>query len=325
MKKKLFIISSVMLSALEISAQNAAAPATGNGISQMITDPMTYIIIMIMVILLATILVMSRVIRLLTWQLAGSPKPVEKPAAAAAAAAVAEKKATVWTKINHWLSDSVPVEKEADVLLDHDYDGIKELDNNLPPWWKYGFYLTIIFSVIYMAHYHVVGSGNVQLDEYQAQLDEAAKQKEERLKLAANEVDENTATMMLAEADLSAGKKIYVDKCLVCHGGAGEGLVGPNLTDDYWIHGGSIKDVFKIVKYGFPSKGMLAWQGQLTPVQMQQVSSYVKSLHGTNPPNPKEPQGDLYKEVAESAEQLQLLPILLQPTALQQPPEYEQQ
>lgn len=290
-----------MLSALDISAQNATAPATGNGISQMITDPMTYIIIMIMVILLATILVMSRVIRLLTWQLAGSPKPVEKPAAAAAAAAVTEKKATVWTKINSWLSDSVPVEKEADVLLDHDYDGIKELDNNLPPWWKYGFYLTIIFSVIYMAHYHVVGSGNVQLDEYQAQLDEAARQKEERLKLAANEVDENTATMMLAEADLSAGKKIYVDKCLVCHGGAGEGLVGPNLTDDYWIHGGSIKDVFKIVKYGFPSKGMLAWQGQLTPVQMQQVSSYVKSLHGTNPPNPKEPQGDLYKETAESA------------------------
>jgi len=303
MKKKLFIISSVMMTALQSFAQTAAAPAPANSIPQVITDPMTYIIIMIMVILLATILVMARVIKLLTWQIAGSPKIAEKPAyVAAATAAAADKKATIWTKINHMLSDSVPVEKESDVLLDHDYDGIKELDNNLPPWWKYGFYLTIVFSVLYMAHYHVVGSGNVQLEEYQAQLEEAEKQKAERLKLAASEVDENTATMMIAEADLSAGKKIYTDKCLVCHGGAGEGLVGPNLTDDYWIHGGSIKDVFKIVKYGFPSKGMLAWQGQLTPVQMQQVSSYVKSLHGTNPPNPKEPQGDLYKEVADSAE-----------------------
>jgi cytochrome c oxidase cbb3-type subunit 3 len=302
MKKKLFIISTLVLGVLELNAQNAAAPAATNGMPQVITDPMTYIILMIMVILLATIMVMARVIRLLTWQIAGSPKRVEKPAAAAAAAAETVKKATVWTKINHMLSDSVPVEKEADVLLDHDYDGIKELDNNLPPWWKYGFYLTIVFSVLYMAHYHVVGSGNVQLEEYQAQLDEAEQQKAERLKLAASEVDENTATMMIAEADLSAGKKIYIDKCLVCHGGAGEGLVGPNLTDDYWIHGGSIKDIFKIVKYGFPSKGMLAWQGQLTPIQMQQVSSYVKSLVGTNPPNPKEAQGDLYKEVADSAE-----------------------
>ncbi len=303
MKKKLFILSSAMLSAMQLSAQNAAAPAATSSMPQIIADPMTYIILMIMVILLATILVMSRVIRLLTWQLAGSPKTVEKPSAASAAAAVVtEKKATVWTKINHWLSDSVPIEKEADVMLDHDYDGIKELDNNLPPWWKYGFYLTILFSVIYMAHYHVVGSGNVQLEEYQAQLAEAEMLKAERLKLAANEVDENTATMMLADADISAGKKIYVDKCLVCHGGGGEGLVGPNLTDEYWVNGGSINDIFKIVKYGVPSKGMIAWQGQLTPIQIQQVSSYVKSLVGTNPPNPKEPQGDLYKEVAESAD-----------------------
>lgn len=303
MKKKLFILSSAMLSAMQLSAQNAAAPAATNNMPQIIADPMTYIILMIMVILLATILVMSRVIRLLTWQLAGSPKSEISPVSAATTAAVeTESKPTFWTKINHWLSDSVPVEKEADVMLDHDYDGIKELDNNLPPWWKYGFYLTILFSVIYMVHYHVVGSGNVQLEEYQAQLDEAEMQKAERLKLAANEVDENTATMMLADADISSGKKIYVEKCLVCHGGGGEGLVGPNLTDDYWVNGGSIKDIFKIVKYGVPSKGMIAWQGQLTPIQIQQVSSYVKSLVGTNPPNPKEPQGELYKEVADSAE-----------------------
>ncbi len=263
-----------------------------------VSDPMNYVILFTIVILLATILVMSRVIRLLTWQIAGKPQPV---VVAEETRQVKVKKETFWSKFN----DAVPVEKEADVLLDHDYDGIKELDNNLPPWWKYGFYLTIIFAFIYMIHYHVVGSGTVQLDEYNAQLAEADLQKQERLKLAANNVDENSVTVLIADADLSAGKKIYTEKCLVCHGKAGEGNVGPNLTDDYWIHGGNIKDVFKIVKYGFPSKGMISWQSQLNPVQMQQVSSYIKSIKGTNPANPKEPQGTVYSEdgnvVADSA------------------------
>ena len=174
------------------------------------------------------------------------------------------------------------------------------MDNNLPPWWKYGFYLTIFFAFIYMIHYHVVGSGNVQLEEYNDQLAEAAMLKEERLKNSAANVDENTVTIMVAEADIKAGNKIYKEKCLVCHGSGGEGIVGPNLTDNYWLHGGSIKDIFKIVKYGFPSKGMLAWQGQLTPIQMQQVSSFITTLKGTNPPNPKEPQGELYIEQSDS-------------------------
>lgn len=299
MKKSLIIISIILAGGLDAMAQAtapaAAAPAGGT-ISQTITDPVTWIIVFTLVILLGTIMAMARVIRLLTWQMAGSPRTVEKPVAAETAKV---KKDTWLSKLNKKLTDSVPVEKEADVLLDHDYDGIKELDNNLPPWWKYGFYLTIVFSLIYMVHYHVVGSGNVQLEEYNEQLAEAEKAKAERLKQAASQVDENTATLMTAEADIAEGKKIYMEKCLVCHGAGGEGTVGPNLTDDYWIHGGGIKDVFKIVKYGFPSKGMLAWQGQLSPVQIQQVSSYVKSLKGTNPPNPKEPQGELYQETAE--------------------------
>ncbi len=274
-------------------AQQASQNTSANSLPQLMTDPMNYIYVLTIAVLLSTILVMARVIKLLTWQIAGRRQVTEtksshesdKPA-----------KPSIWSRINKSLTDSVPVEKEKDVLLNHEYDGIRELDNNLPPWWKYGFYLTIVFAFIYMAHYHVVGSGNVQLEEYETQLKEAEKLKIERLKESAASVDENTVTLMTDAGDLNAGARIYAEKCLVCHGAAGEGNVGPNLTDEYWIHGGNIKDVFKLVKYGFPSKGMLAWQGQLTPVEMQQVSSFIMKLKGTNPPNQKEAQGELYKE-----------------------------
>lgn len=292
MKKKpvislLLLLGSYVSNAQETSVIPEKAVSIIPGI---VSDPMNYIILFTIVILLATVLVMTRVISLLTWQLAG--KPLKPESKSKSKGTVSAKKETFWSKMN----DSIPIEKEADVLLDHDYDGIKELDNNLPPWWKYGFYMTIVFAFIYMIHYHVIGAGTVQLDEYNEQLAEADLQKQARLKLAANNIDENSVTELIAEADITAGHKIFTEKCAVCHGGAGEGNVGPNFTDDFWIHGGNIKDVFKTVKYGVPSKGMIAWQGQLNPVQMQQVSSYIKTLKGTNPPNPKAPQGTLYVE-----------------------------
>lgn len=292
----MFTMSSVTL------AQTAAGTAGQKDLSQVMTDPMNYIMVFTIAVLLATILVMARVIKLLTWQISGPPVSVESKIEVETAKV---KKPTMWTKINKLLSDAVPVEKEADVLLDHDYDGIKELDNNLPPWWKYGFYLTIVFALLYMVHYHVVGSGNVQLDEYNGQLAKAELQKQERLKNVAANVDENTVTILTEASDVASGKKIYVEKCMVCHGASGEGNVGPNLTDEYWIHGGSINDIFKIVKYGFPSKGMISWQGQLSPVQIQQVSSFINTLKGTNPPNPKEPQGEKYIEQTTPTENVQ--------------------
>jgi len=290
--KKRFLVTILSVAATAgITIAQDAAQAGSSGVPEIVSNPVNYVIVFTIAVLIGTILVMARVIRLLTWQISGSPKPVEKPVEQ-----VQEKikKPTVWTKINHLLSDSVPVEKEADVLLDHDYDGIKELDNNLPPWWKYFFYLTIVFSFVYLIHYHVVGSGNVQLDEYNQMLADAEQQRLDRLKTNAANVDENTVTILTDSDDITEGKKIYKEKCLVCHGQVGEGNVGPNLTDEYWIHGGGIHDIFKIVKYGFTSKGMLAWQGQLTPVQIQQVSSFVMSLQGSNPPNAKEPQGEKY-------------------------------
>lgn len=198
------------------------------------------------------------------------------------------------------LNDSVAVEKEADIMLDHNYDGIRELDNNLPPWWKYGFYVTIVWAVIYMIHFHVTNTGKLQTAEYEDQLTQAKVEMEEYRKKAANLVDENNATTLTDEPSLTSGKNIYMDNCAACHGRGGEGGVGPNLTDDYWLHSGGIKDIFKTIKFGYPEKGMKAWQQDLGAKQIHEVASFIKSLNGTNPPNPKEKQGDLYKDAGVS-------------------------
>lgn len=192
---------------------------------------------------------------------------------------------------------SVAVEKESDVLLDHNYDGIKELDNNLPPWWKYGFYFTIVWAVIYMFYYHVSG-GPSSIDEYNTAMEEARIQQEAYARANANKVDENNVT--LADAmGIADGRSVYDANCAACHGKIGEGGVGPNLTDAYWIHGGSLSEVFKSIKYGWPAKGMKAWQTDLSAVQMKNVTSFIHSLQGSNPPNAKAPEGDLYTEKTE--------------------------
>jgi cytochrome c oxidase cbb3-type subunit III len=204
------------------------------------------------------------------------------------------------TVIQAKLTDLKPLEQENDILLDHDYDGIKELDNNLPPWWKYGFYVTIVFALIYMFRFHVTGDGDLQDVEYQKEMAEAELQKAAFMKLAANNVDESSVTYLADAASLNLGKSIYIQNCAACHGASGEGGVGPNFTDDFWIHGGDVKDVFKLIKYGVPQKGMIAWQSQLNPRQMQEVASFILSLQGTNPPNAKEPQGEKYVPVMET-------------------------
>ena len=194
------------------------------------------------------------------------------------------------------INASVAVEEEADIMLDHNYDGIRELDNNLPPWWKYGFYLTIVWAVIYMIHFHGTNTGKLQLAEYDEQLAKGKSDMEEYRKKAANLIDENNATLLTDEISLNSGKSIYIDNCAACHGRAGEGGVGPNLTDDYWVHSGGIKEIFKTIKYGWPEKGMKSWQQDLGAKQIHEVACFIKSLHGSNPPNQKDKQGEFYKE-----------------------------
>jgi cytochrome c oxidase cbb3-type subunit 3 len=197
-----------------------------------------------------------------------------------------------WDKLNKFR----PVEQEAAIDLGHNYDGIRELDNKLPPWWLYGFYVTILFGVIYLWRYHVAETAPLSKGEYEIAMKKADEQKAAYLSKSANNIDENTVKLLTDPAAITAGKNIFIQACAACHTKEGAGLVGPNLTDDYWMHGGSVKDIFKTIKYGWPEKGMKSWKDDYSPVQMAQLTSFIKSLHGTNPPNPKEKQGDLYIE-----------------------------
>src|SRR5690606_6338996 len=173
-------------------------------------------------------------------------------------AAVEDKKkeGSLWERLNRRFvsGELVPAGQENDIMLDHSYDGSSELDNHMPPWLKYTFYGTIGFAVVYVMHYLVLGTGALQLDEYQAELAEAEALTEERSLLATSSIDENTAVLVSGDAELENGELLYVQNCSPCHAKDGGGTVGPNLTDEYWIHGGSVKDIFSVIKYGVQEK-----------------------------------------------------------------------
>lgn len=190
---------------------------------------------------------------------------------------------------------TVPEKEEAEEEI-HNYDGITELDNFMPPWLQYVFFLSIGFGIIYFVNYTVLGWGKTQLEEYDEELYLASIAAENRKLSGEVVIDETNVVFDKTPAALEEGKNIYDTNCVACHASDGGGGVGPNLTDEYWIHGGSISDVFTVVKYGVPEKGMIPWQGQLNPAQMQNVSSYILTLGGTTPLSPKEPEGDLYEE-----------------------------
>lgn len=209
-----------------------------------------------------------------------------------------EYKPSFWEEVYTRLNGLKPMEEEKDIMLDHDYDGIRELGNSMPPWFKALFWGTILFAVFYLINYHIVPFANAGLNpeqEYQKELADAEAAMAEYRKKAANLVDETNVSLITEAADLQKGKNKFVELCAACHGQNGEGGVGPNLTDSYWLHGGDIKDVFKTIKYGIPDKGMISWQNDLKPVEMQAVASYIMTLQGTNPANAKEPQGELYQ------------------------------
>ncbi len=210
---------------------------------------------------------------------------------------VVAKKNWFWDDFNA----AVPIEKERDLLLDHNYDGIQELDNSLPPWWKYGFYLTILVGIIYVYRFHVSGDGLSQQEEYVAEMQKGEEDKAAYLAQAGNNVDENTVTLLTDAAAIGEGKELFSKNCVACHLADGGGSVGPNLTDEYWIHKGGIKDIFKTIKYGWQDKGMKSWKDDFSPKQIQEIASYVKSLKGTKPAVPKAAQGDIYIEAGAPA------------------------
>lgn len=194
------------------------------------------------------------------------------------------------------LWDSAPLEKEAEIIMDHNYDGIQELDNTLPPWWKYGFYASIVFAIIYMVRFELLGADN-QIVELEKEVAAATIAIEEYKKTAKDLIDAETVVQLTEAADLKAGETVFSTMCVACHRNDGGGGIGPNLVDEYWILGGGIKNIFNTISEGGRSgKGMVAWKQSLKPSEIQQVASYVMSLSGTNPVDGKAPEGDLWSQ-----------------------------
>jgi cytochrome c oxidase cbb3-type subunit 3 len=174
------------------------------------------------------------------------------------------------------------------LLLDHEADGIQELDNNLPRWWVWLFNLTIIFAALYLGYYHVIRAGDLQVAEFEKEW-----KRGEQIKsgaLAKFEATLGTLEPSRDPAILAKGHQTFLTMCAPCHRPDGGGLVGPNLCDDYWIHGSNFVDNVKTILNGVPEKGMLTWKGVLKPEEIQAVASYVYTLRGTTPPNPKPPE-----------------------------------
>lgn len=192
------------------------------------------------------------------------------------------------------LTKTRPMAAEGELLLEHDYDGIKELDNDLPPWWKYLFIISVIWGVAYFIHYEMLGGDNQEM-ELKKEIAEAQIALEEYKRTAPDLMDAESVTLMTDAGELSKGKAIYEMNCAACHKVDGGGQIGPNLTDEHWVLGGGIKNVFHtIAEGGRDGKGMVAWKSMLKPTEMQQVASYVLSLQGSNPAGAKEAEGDLY-------------------------------
>ena len=190
------------------------------------------------------------------------------------------------------LTNAKPVEQEAEILLDHDYDGIHELDNKLPPWWVWGFYITIVYAVVYVIMFFFTGTIPRSDKEYKNEMAAAEEAIAAYKATATNLVDETNVTILTEESALSAGEKIFATNCATCHAADAGGLAGPNLTDEYWLHGGGIKNVFGTIKNGVNGTAMISWKDMIGAGDIQKVASYVLSLQGTTPANPLPPQGE---------------------------------
>lgn len=279
----------------------AMQPAMAKDDSLLSGETMDYIgygaIMLTLIIILIACLVMLRafqaVTRVILRQQGLSAAEIEAEMNPAKVKKEKKPKGEVWQK----LLSLQPMAQEKDLLIAHDYDGIQELDNPIPAWFMYLFYGSIIFGIGYFLNYHVFKTAPLQYAEYRNEMAQAAIEKKAFLSKAANRVDENTVKLVHDPAVIASGAAIFKSTCAPCHGDHAQGNVGPNLTDDYWLHGGKINDLFKTIKYGVLAKGMPTWEKQLSPKQISDVANYIKSLQGSNPAGAKEPQGT--KEIDE--------------------------
>jgi len=288
------LLTTGMLLPVMLSAQDAA-PAASASNHLVLSDLVLIIGLVVLVAAIYTILrVFSMIIKL------EEIRMLREKGLDEIAAHYAQPEKPMLTRIWNKLQGTVPISKEKEILFDHSYDGIHELDNKLPPWWVGLFYITIAIAVVYLYVYHVSDIGLSSAEKYEQEMEQAKADVAAYLATKADLVDETNVDKLTDEPDLAAGKEIFMTNCAVCHGQNGEGGVGPNMTDQYWIHGGDIKDLFRTIKYGVPEKGMISWSSQLRPAEMQKVASYILTLQGTNPPNQKEPQGNLWTPPTEA-------------------------
>ncbi len=294
---KYFFIFLLLSLSSAVWGQSAEAPA-GQGADELLPNIMLYVLgITAAVLFIVAMIFVVKVNQFLykrVLDLEAGKSGVQLPQETAAQQVEADSFLTSLRK-KYW-EDAVPIEREHEILSHHDFDGIRELDNSLPPWWLNLFILTVIWAGLYMYYYHWGGNGPSSAQEYEMAVERAKKEQAVALAGMGQQVDESNVEVLTESADLSEGELIFKNLCVACHGPSGEGTVGPNMTDEYWLHGGGIKNIFKTVKYGVPEKGMISWQSQLTPKDMQKVASYILTLQGTNPPNGKAPQGEIWVE-----------------------------
>ena len=290
-KNGTFIKQLVIIGFIVFTSTSANAQAIPAGVTQVVSENVMYLIGVVIVLELLIIFYLANGIRIFLKKESAIIVPSVK------------EEITKIPKIS-WFDRIYNKNSDADIIkldLGHNYDGIKELDNDIPIWWKYGFAISILFGIIYLYSYHIAGTRPLQQQELQIEQEVAAVKLAAYLEKSANNVDENTVKMLGVD-DIAAGKVLFIKPgaCATCHAENGSAIVngssgiGPNLTDDYWIHKGDIKSIFYTIKYGWPEKGMKSWKEDYSPIQMAQLTSYVKSLQGTNPTPAKEKQGILF-------------------------------
>jgi cytochrome c oxidase cbb3-type subunit 3 len=205
------------------------------------------------------------------------------------------KQISGWKRFLRSMTKANELGKEDDVMTDHDYDGIRELDNVLPPWWLYGFYITIIISIYYTFQVFTNPEEYSQEKEYTTAVEQGKKDVEAYILANPDLFNTENLKVFTDATNLAKGKEMFTTKtCTLCHLEDLGGSIGPNLTDENWILGGDMDNIFNTIsKGGRPGKGMIAWEGSLSLIERQQLSSYIISMQGTSPATPKAPEGDI--------------------------------
>jgi cytochrome c oxidase cbb3-type subunit 3 len=284
---RLPIIFFAVFGAMEFFIDSGGKPA-------FIKFPMVSVFLFFFLLLLIAIEIIVSAIDNITYQLLTD----EQKARLEEVSQVGFKESQWYQKMMKALTKTQPIENEGALLLDHDYDGIKELDNNLPPWWIYLFYACIGFAAVYLVRFEILGADNQEM-ELKKEMALAKIEVAEYMKTAPDLMDEKTVTLLTDAPALAEGKSIFTTNCAACHRADAGGQIGPNLTDNQWILGGGIKNIFHtLVNGGRDGKGMISWKGTLKPKEMQKVASYIISLKGSNPKDPKAPEGEVWIDEA---------------------------